>query len=151
MLCGFGPSEAIVNLASSQYAVTQPNQAGHEKYSRCAKRRTLYRIRTDLTANPRTVEASNPEKSTWQSRIANPQHAMKAFASTIVRKYWLADRRDGKSLLRSAQRSRDVAAVDGGHIGRGALRQCLVQERLRYIIGGDLLPQKIAAHVIFLR
>src|SRR5215472_18356672 len=45
----------------------------------------------------------------------------------------------------SAQRRRDVAAVDGGHVGGGLERERLRHEGLRDVLGRDLAPEQVAA------
>src|SRR5437588_7402301 len=50
----------------------------------------------------------------------------------------------------SAQRRRDVSAIDRGHVAGRLERGCMIEKRLRDVLGGDLAPEQVAGHVIAL-
>ena len=50
---------------------------------------------------------------------------------------------------RSPHRGCDIAAVDGGDVGRGLQRQRLMHKRLRHILGRHFAAEQIAAHIVF--
>src|SRR5690606_12153468 len=53
--------------------------------------------------------------------------------------------------LRLPQRRGDVAAVDGGDVGGGAVGQRVVQEGLSYILRRHFLAEEVARHVFLFR
>src|SRR5882724_6079207 len=70
--------------------------------------------------------------------------------TTLPRSNSSASAETGVILNPSAQRRRDIAAVDGRHVGGGLQRQRLRQKGLRDVLGGDLALQQVAAHVVLL-
>src|SRR5215218_10228042 len=49
-----------------------------------------------------------------------------------------------------SERGCDIAAVYGRHIAGGFQLQCLMQEGLRHVLGGDLAAEQVSAHVVLL-